>query len=74
MSLTVQTINHRRPVVKPTLSRREARALEEVEQFYGPNSVLRLLTTYFRSGPGAELLLLGLLGLSLLLRRGRSAA
>jgi ribosomal protein S12 methylthiotransferase accessory factor len=55
MSLTVSHVNHSRPIVKPLLSHAEAQSLQEVEQLYGPNSVLRVLTTYFRSGPGAEL-------------------
>jgi len=55
MSLTVSTVNHSRPIVKPLLSHAEARSLHELEQLYGPNGLLRVLTTYFRTGPGAEL-------------------
>lgn len=51
--LEVRHWNQRRPIVKPALSGVEARALVEAESLHSPQGVLRLLTTYFRSGPGA---------------------
>lgn len=51
--LTVKAINRRRPVIKPTMSGEELEALEEVEDFYAPSAVIRAVSTYFRSGPGA---------------------
>jgi ribosomal protein S12 methylthiotransferase accessory factor len=50
--LTSRVFNHRRPVVKPSMTGAEERALAEVEQLYSPYGVLRLFTTYFRAGPG----------------------
>jgi ribosomal protein S12 methylthiotransferase accessory factor len=47
-------VNHHRPVLKPSLGRDEVLALDEVERYYVPNGVLRLFTTYFRAGPGAD--------------------
>ena len=52
MSLHSRVFNHRRPVVKPSLTGAEERALAEVEQLYSPYGVLRMFTTYFRPGPG----------------------
>lgn len=51
-SLDVELLNQRRPVIKPRLTSVEGRALAEAESLYSPQGVLRLLTTYFRSGIG----------------------
>jgi ribosomal protein S12 methylthiotransferase accessory factor len=50
--LASRVFNHRRPVVKPSLTGAEAAALAEVESLYSPYGVLRLFSTYFRPGPG----------------------
>lgn len=53
MTLTTRVFHHRRPVIRPSLSGPEQHALDEVEELYSPYGILRLFTTYFRSGPGA---------------------
>lgn len=51
--LDIDVFNQTRPVIKPTMTAVEDRALEEAESLYSPSGILRLFTTYFRGGAGA---------------------
>lgn len=52
-AVSVRAFNTGRPIIKPSLDAEEFAALAEVEDHYAPSALVRLVTTSFRSGPGA---------------------